>query len=302
MGIKSERRELLEVFHICGGIVVVSCIINILTFIQSELLEVEYIGTIMEILSFIKVFGVFIIIFSIVKMKQNHTEDTLQSIFKKGWHLIFLNIGFLGYYLVMNHMKSDPLMIQSSFNAFFFSIPMTIARISNKCLDSDRKIAWQKACGTYNELESKNTYLWRFKIDISNLERHFTRKDILKFSNYWDIGKYGVFFIGIMFFMQGFNIMFIVILLKPILFCIDYVFNLVASLEGECTGFYKKSRGRSGNNYYYIYVITNYDKKMEVKIKTDEELWFDEGSYIKVYYTLLSKCILKYHPVKMNTN
>ncbi|MCT4617858.1 MAG: hypothetical protein N4A62_00460 [Marinisporobacter sp.] len=295
MGIKSERRELLGLFHILGVMVLGSCIISILALMQSNVLKLEPIEFIIEILGVAKLFGIFIIIFSMINMKQNHPEKLIQNIFKKGWYFIILNIGLLGYYFVINHMKIDPLAIGSSFDAFFYSIPMTTIWLNNKFLDSDRKIAWQKACGTYNELESKNTYLWRFKINFSSLEKHFTRGDILKYSNFWEGQIFTLIFIGMIAFTQEFHAFFLLLLIKPILFLIDFLLNLVVSLEGECTGFYKKTKGRSGGSYYYIYIITNYEKKMEIKLTTDEELFFDEGSYVKVYYTLFSKYILKYH-------
>lgn len=296
MGIKSDKRELQGFLYFCIALVIGNVLISGLAILDLQLFNNGIAHYLIEILGFFKIFWLFAIIVAISKMKEYNSEKFLKKL-SDSIHIIMSNVILLAYYIIISRLEYDILVVRSAFYAFLFSIPMTLLWISNKSFKSDRRIEWQKACGTYKEHENKNTFLWRFKLDFSNIEKDFTRRDIIKLSNKGTFGIYIIAVIVVFLYTRVINVIIGLILIKPVLFLLDIIFALVASIEGECTGCYRKSRGRSSSSYYYVYIITNYNKKREIKITSNDELLFGEGDLIKVYYTLLSKNILKYHPV-----
>lgn len=296
MGIKSDRRELQGFLYFCIVLVIGNVLISGLAIFDLSVFDNGIASYLIELFGFLKIFWVFIIIVSISKIKGYNSESFSNKV-ASSLYMIMINVILLAYYLIISKLMDNPLAAHFAFYALFFSIPMTLLWISNKSLESDRRVEWQKACGTYKEYENKNTFLWRYKLDFSNVEKDFTRKDIIDLSNKGTFGVYLIALILVVAYTKGFHPIMILILAKPILYLFDITFALVGSIEGECTGCYRKSRGRSGGSYYYVYIITDYNKKREIKISSNDELLFGEGDPIKVYYALLSKEILKYHPV-----
>ncbi|MCY6356194.1 hypothetical protein [Clostridium sp. ZS2-4] len=290
MGIKRDRRELHIYIYICIFFILVNLILNgliILNLIDNKIIE-----DLINVFGFLKVISIFIIVFGVFKDTEYNLEYSFKKIFKKNSYMFIFNIALLSYFLIINTLIDDKLINSSAFNALFFSILLTVLWFYDELLKTDRKTAWQKSCGTYKEY--KNTFFWRCKVSFLDIEKSFTRKEILRLSNKGILSMYLIASVTVLILSKGINILVIVTLIKPVLFLLDITFTLASSIEGECTDYYIKSRGRSGGSSYYIYIITNYEKKKEVKFTSNEELLFCEGDCIKVYYTLLSKIILKY--------
>jgi hypothetical protein len=298
LGSKREKREALDYFYLFAAFTGINAAAHVASLIgyRSELISL----VISTSFNF-RILGLIIAVVLLFKLKGLNFQDIKKGSSKNGNLIFIVNLLLLGYVLLITRKMGVSLSSTSAINMLFFSVPMSIALVSEKLLKSDRQSQWLKEVGAYDENVDKRNLFWRFKLDFSHLDSRISRKSLLEANGRWFFMNVVFFVIALSSISQGFRyynkislIFLIIIFAKPLLFVIDLIFNLSASLEGECIGFYEH-RKRNSHRYYYSYIVTNYKRKIEVKFFTEEEQFFQEGEYVKIYYTLLSRKILKSH-------
>lgn len=301
LGNKSERREASDYFYMFTTFLLINAVVHFfsLTGHSSEIITL-----VVNISLNCRLLALAITIVLLFKLKAySLNEVEKSSILKKGNLLFIINLLLLFYALVITRKTGSSLTSTSAFNMLFFSVSMTVAWVTDKLLNTNRQTAWQKVVGNYEENEDKRNFLWRFKLDFTHLDKSISRKDLLEAYSNWCLLYLVFFVIGLISFTKGFRYynlisltFLILIFARPLLFILDLIFNLSASLEGECIGFYTHSK-KNSSRYTYTYIVTNYKRKIEVRFTTEEEQFFQEGELVKIYYTLLSRRILKSHKI-----
>lgn len=315
MGIKSMRRQELSLFNFSLIIVLFNMLINILATRGIEKLPIEYVEYIngaLSIFRFMFISAILISFAGIGVIREYSSGDSFAKVKEYGRNILVVNLMLLLYLVLVWQTKNDYIIFQSAMNMFVYSIPMTFSWIAYRSTKLDRKIAWQKSCGIYNAHEDKNSYLWRFNLHYKKPDRVFTRTNILQEWGVWFILNWVILLVIITsikakgftldLFTNKYYILPVLLVglyyIKPVLFIIDLLFNSVVVLDGECTGYFEKSRHKS-NKVDYEYIITNYNFKKEVKFTTSTPLYFKEGDNVRVHYTLLSKRLMSGSPNNM---
>lgn len=153
----------------------------------------------------------------------------------------------------------------------------------------DRKTIWRVNNGKEDQM---NTYHWRFKIKYKKAKDRYSFTDIKPMPKIIP----AILFVLLMtnMYLKGSKAIALLLSMGVVLQMLDVVeatFKLVYNFEGECTGYYEK-RHRGGKPYKYIYIITNYDDKTEVKLTSNEKLFIDEKNYVGLDFTLFTKRIV----------
>lgn len=299
MGNKSEKREALDYFYLFAA----------LTGINAAAHITSILGYSFEIITFVastsftfRILALIIAIVLLFRLKAYSFQDIKSGSKENGSLVFIINLLLLVYVLVITRKMGVSIASTTAVNMLLFSVPMSVAWVSNKLLKTDRQTDWLKAVGGYEENVDKRNFFWRFKLDFSHLDKSISRKNLIEDYASWFLMNMVFFLIAIISISQSFEnyskislIFLILIFAKPLLFTLDLIFNLSASLEGECIGFYEHTSRNNSRRLYYTYIVTNYKRKVEVKLVTDKLQFFQEGEYVKIYYTLLSRRILKSH-------
>lgn len=300
MGIKSNSKSILRKFYFSLVWLLISVGINYLLIMEPEIAEFAEDYVTIGILSFLILIGFMKIFDGIDNIRNYPSDDTLVEILVFGEKLLLINlISVIGSIFIWINTRGI-IIKQAAICLFLYSIPITLSWVEYQLSKE----------GMDTEFKKRNTFFWRFNSYYKKPESRFRRVDIIHQWGYWFIGYWiiglgfiwvakveGMNLLGLDAVFYDFPVIIIAIFfIRPVLFIIDLLFNLVVVLDGECTGYYEKiSKSRSGNiSIRYVYIITNYSEEAEVKFTTYQPLYFYKGNNVRVYYTMFSKRLMNH--------
>lgn len=300
MNVKSEKRENDLFLYVTVLGIAVNFVVNIIAITGLKLVENTIVIDVFAISGMLGLFALFITMERITAIRKNSDRGVMKEVGEHGRKMLVLNAVFLAYYVIVSRLGlGGDVGCVSSFRMIFYSLPLGLITANAKIIESQfsRKVEWKKACGTYEEDEYNeclNALLWRLKLPFSSMDSSVSRSDI-----FW-ASKGGFlfmsFFVLAVLVMKNSGKIFVaMILFGYALLFVEWLFKLVASLDGECTGFYKKSGGKG--RVYYVYIVTNYEQKREIKFRLNRKLPISEGDIVNVKYTIFTKCIIRCVPL-----
>lgn len=261
-------------------------------------------------MTIIRILPLFVLPFSLLEIKVNPLDNNVMK--AKLPLFCLMEILFILYTLIIFKLNKGDLFNETALNMCILFIPIALYQIKKhpECKEEDdRQVRWQKAMGTYVEKPSlTTTFFWRYKISFKDLNKNITRKELFKALVKTFINRIFLTLILLSFFITYYyenkSIYLITIILIPTLLNVIYhiieiIFNLSTYLEGYCNDEFEESSGKSTNITYY-YVITDYTRKREIKIHSKSPLYMNKGDYMRIYYTALSKEVIKYHNIQKN--
>lgn len=288
-------RESSNIKHYENGFLVSSIITGVLVILfWGEYLNFINIERYSEILSVLNLLGLFCvgnIIKVIVDLKENNIGVNLEKILKL-WGIL---IGFILINGIMIYFSKNSnnvyLMVMSRFLIYTTFIAASCL-FYKRLYQMDRRTQWRMSQGIERRT---NTFHWRYKFNYGKSRYEYKYFDIMKRINISRI-VWAVVLVSIVFSRSevdirgrvGFTIFIIII---ASLEQIESIFKWVFNIQGQCTGYYEKKL-RNGRPYKYIYIITNFENKVEVKLKSKEFLRIDVGDDVSLDFALLTKSIV----------
>lgn len=298
MGIKTEKRQLLKFFYYFGAFFIANLIVSISFITKIDFIPQKILSYTMSLSYVTRIFALMIIPIFLMELIKSRPEGLGDYIRSKGIVFAFMEAMLIIYFIYARAIMQDSLIKDSSLNMMILFIPTSIQWIHYKSLNSDRRTEWQKAVGTYEEeSETVNTFFWRFKISFNNIEKNISRKEIIKNTKEYFFSQIIISIIIYSILISEKSTILIaictIIFFRLILLIIDVIFGLVGYIDGKCTGFFIEDKSENHRRIYYVYVITDYENKNEIKITSDHELFIYEGYKVRAYHTLLSKRYIK---------
>lgn len=249
----------------------------------------------MEILTYlalISLISIGLVIATLVDLKKNNIEVTGRKLLKcldiLGGYIVICGIMYL-----LSRTKDSKVLYLIFFDYVFTSLIFVSCLFYKRLYTWDRRTQWRLAVG--NE-KNQNTYHWRFNIRYGKARYAYSFSNIFK-----GVTALGLY-IGFTFIysimvkggeMSAIHVFIISIILVPLVARIlESTFKLVFNFSGECSA-YKVIKHRGGKPYKYIYIITDYENKREVKVNSRENLYIGEGEQVSLDFTLCTKRVMK---------
>lgn len=225
-------------------------------------------------------------------------EDKARKITKKLIpYKIFIALNILVGVALSIEYKALSLILQSTL-LISASILIHYAKESyTKAYLYDRKLLWIESVNgeKYDESDIDSKF-WRYKIWYDKKEKVQLKSRLKRAS----INLLNILLYGSLYTLNGFilfTILFGYVLLKNILGLIENIFNLYTSTNGICTGVIDKSTSKHRE---YDIIVTDYDNKREVHVKTRENYNIKEMDYLEVVHGIFTKESVAINSIKIN--